>query len=383
MRVVQLRQDRASGRASLLIGVAGPVFVAGLATLLAGGVQILTNGGIYDIVLLFGINAIMVVGYQVFVGNAGIVSFGHVAFMGLGAYAAGIVSVPSTLKSTVLPTVPHFLAHTQFGMLPSLLIGGVTAAVFALVAGSAILRLSGAAASIATLGLLIIVNNLLSNAAAFTNGPQSFFGVPDTTNFAWVFVSLIVVVALSAWLKWSPLGLRARAVRENTVAAESSGVRRVRSRLWPFILSAFITGIGGALYAHDLTAFSPASFYVPQIVGILAMAILGGLNSISGALTGAALISFLNEGLRRLETGVTIGPVHIGPAVGISQAVLGVVLIAMLRWRPAGLLGALELEIDPRRPPRARDVDGGETLSGALNVKDASTPTGDLPGRAP
>ncbi len=331
-----------------MAGLAGPVLIAGLATLLAGVVQIATNGSIYDVVLLFGINAIMVVGFQSFVGNTGVVSFGHVAFMALGAYAAGVVSVPVTLKSVVLPTLPHFLATTQLPMLPSLLVGGIAAAIVGMVSGVAILRLSGAAASIATLGVLVIVNNVLSNASEFTRGPQAFFGVTQTTNFAWVFISLVVVVAISAWLKWSAVGLRARAVRDDAVAAEASGVRRVPSRLWPFVLSSFITGIGGALYAHDLTAFSPNGFFVPQIVGVLTMSILGGLNSISGALAGSALISFLNEGLRRLEGGVTIGSLHIGPAVGISQAVLGVVLIAMLRWRPGGLLEALELELDPR-----------------------------------
>jgi branched-chain amino acid transport system permease protein len=341
----------------MAVGIAGPVLVAGLATLLAGIVQIATNGSNYDVIMLFGINAVMVVGLQLFIGNTGIVSFGHVAFMGLGAYAAGIVSVPGTLKSIVLPGLPHALATTEFGMLPSLLIGGLVAAVFAAVFGVALMRLSGAAASIATLGLLVIVNNILSNASEFTRGPQAFFGVTQTTNFAWVFLSLIVVVALSAAFKWSPAGLRARAVRDAPAAAEASGVRRVTSRLWPFILSAFITGIGGALYAHYLTSFSPNGFYVAQIVGILAMAIIGGLNSISGALTGAVLISVLNEGLRRVETGVTIGSLHIGPAVGISQAVLGVVLIVVLRWRAGGLLESMELEFDPR-PARLRGSAG-------------------------
>jgi branched-chain amino acid transport system permease protein len=78
------------------------------------------------------------------------------------------------------------------------------------------------------------------------------------------------------------------------------------------------------------------------------MSIIGGLNSISGSLVGAALISVLAEILRRLEAGFTIGPIDVHSAVGISEAVFGVALILMLRWRPAGLLGALELEVDPR-----------------------------------
>jgi branched-chain amino acid transport system permease protein len=297
---------------------------------------------------LFGINAVMVVGFQCFVGNTGIVSFGHVAFMGLGAYAAGVVSVPVSMKAIFLPSLPHLLGQTELPTFWTLVVGGSVAAVVAFVMGLVIMRLSGAAASIATLGLLVIVNNVLSQAHSITRGPQSFFGIPRDATFEWVFGSLVAVVALSAWLKWSSLGLRARSVRDDTVAAEASGVLRLPARLWPFVVSAFITGVGGALYAIDLTAFSPDSFFVSQIVGVLVMAIIGGLGSISGALAGAAIISALAELLRRIEGGFSIGPLTVHSAVGISELAFGVALILMLRWRPAGVLGAQELEIDPR-----------------------------------
>ena len=352
MALIALRRDRPAGRGGLLVGIAGPVVVSCAVTLVAWLVLQATGGSNSDIVILFGINAVMVVGFQSFVGNTGIVSFGHVAFMGLGAYAAGIVSVPVAMKAIFLPSLPRFLGQTELPTVVTLVVGGAVAAVVAFVMGLAIMRLSGAAASIATLGLLVIVNNVLSQAHAITRGPQAFFGVPQAATFEWVFGSLVAVVVLSAWLKWSSLGLRARAVRDDPIAAEASGVRRLPARLWPFVLSAFITGVGGALYAQDLTAFSPASFFVSQIVGVLVMSIIGGLGSISGALVGAALISLLSELLRRMEAGFTIGPIEIHSAVGISEGVFGVALILMLRWRPAGLLGAMELEIDPR--PKSR-----------------------------
>jgi branched-chain amino acid transport system permease protein len=205
--------------------------------------------------------------------------------------------------------------------------------------------------------LLVIVNNLLVQAHSITRGPQSLYGVPQSTTDGWVFGSLLVVVVLSALLKWSRWGLRARSVRDDPVAAEAAGVRRLPARLIPFVFSAFVTGIGGALYAQDLTAFSPDSFFVPQIVGVLVMAIIGGLGSMSGALVGASLISVLAELLRHVESGIALGPIHVQAPSGISQAVLGVLLIATLRWRPEGLLGAQEVELDPRvsrRPARVR-----------------------------
>jgi len=357
----------------VFVGLLGPLLVAALITALAELVQMVTQGEISDIVLLFGINAIMTIGFQAFVGNTGIVSFGHVAFMGLGAYAAGILAVPLALRAIELPSLPSFLAHVELATLWTLILGGVCAAAVALIAGVAILRLSGAAASIATLGLLVIVNNVLVQAHSITRGPQSLYGIPQATTDGWVFGSLLVVVVLSALLKWSDWGLRARSVRDDPIAAESAGVYRLPARLIPFAFSAFVTGVGGALYAQDITAFSPDSFFVPQIVGVLVMAIIGGLGSISGALVGASLISVLAELLRHVESGVVVGPLHVQAPIGISQAVLGVLLVATLRWRPEGILGAQEVEIDPRiwrRPPSPARSTGHST---AVEAQPASS----------
>ncbi|MGH2991794.1 MAG: branched-chain amino acid ABC transporter permease [Solirubrobacterales bacterium] len=309
-----------------------------------------------EIVLLFGINAIMVVGFQVFVGNTGLVSFGHIAFMAVGAYAAGIVAIPVSDKEIFLADLPGFLAGIELGVVPSLLVGGATAGLLALITGIALMRLSGAAASIATLGLLVIVVNVIAQATPITNGPRTLFGVPRNTDFFWVFSSLAVVVLISAAFKWSRAGLRARANRDDAIAAESAGIPSLPTRLLPFVLSAFITGIGGALYAQLLTAFSPASFVIPQVVVILTMAIVGGIGSITGAVTGAALVTVLNELLRRTEEGFGIAGLEIKAATGMSAAVLGIALILMLRWRPAGLLSAYEVQLGGRRrSPTARE----------------------------
>ncbi|MBX6166968.1 MAG: branched-chain amino acid ABC transporter permease [Thermobispora bispora] len=349
-----LRRDHLFGTMGRLGAIAGPLLAAGLVTVV--GAVLSLDPTMSEIVLLFGINAILVVGFQVFVGNTGIVSFGHVAFMALGAYAGGVAAIPATDKELILPDLPEGLAGVEVGFVPALLLGGTVAAVVAFVTGLALLRLSGAAASIATLGLLVIVNNVLAQATPLTRGPQALFGVPENTTFAGVFGSLAVVVCLSAWFKWSRAGLRARAVRDQPTAAESSGVPTLRPRLWAFVLSAFVTGVAGALYAQLLTAFSPASFYIPQLVLVIAMAIVGGVGSISGALTGAAVITVLNEILRRVENGMSIGGLDIHAATGISSAVLGIALIIMLRWRPHGLFGSLEMQVEPARRADARDA---------------------------
>jgi len=341
-----LRRDHVPGVRGFAGAVAGPLLAVGIVTALAAVVY--ADETMTEVVLLFGINAIMVVGFQVFVGNTGLVSFGHVAFMAIGAYAAGIASIPLIDKELFLPDLPGFLADVELGVVPALLVGGTAAALLALVTGVALMRLNGAAASIATLGLLVITVNVLSQASSITKGPRSLFGVPDHANFFWVFTWLAVAVLISATFKWSRAGLRARANRDDSIAAESAGIPSLAARLLPFVLSAFLTGIGGGLYAMLLTAFSPASFAIPLVVIVLTMAIVGGINSITGALAGAAVVTVVNELLRRVENGVDVFGLHLKTATGMSAAVLGIALILMLRWRPEGLLSAFELQLETR-----------------------------------
>ena len=349
-----VRRDRAPGVIGFADAVVSPMLVVALVTGLAAIVY--RDQTMTEIVLLFGINAIMVVGFQTFVGNTGLVSFGHVAFMALGAYGAAIVSIPALDKAYLLPDLPGFLARMELGIVPALLVGGATAAVFAVLTGVALMRLSGAAASIATLGLLVITVNVLSQATRFTHGPRALFGVPEYATFGWVFGALAVVVFISAMFKWSRAGLRARANRDDLIAAESAGVGSLGARLLPFALSAFITGIGGGLYGMLITAFSPASFTISLAVVVLTMAIVGGINSITGALAGASLIAVLNEILRRVEDGVDVAGIHIEAATGISGAVLGIALILTLRLRPAGLLSAYEFQLGLGSRPRVAEA---------------------------
>ncbi len=356
-----LRRDAAPGAPGFIGAVVGPMLVVAFVTGIAALVY--QDATMTEIVLLFGINAIMVVGFQIFAGSTGLVSFGHIAFMAIGAYATAIVSMDPFDKSIVLKDLPKFLFNLHLSVIPSLLIGGAVAAVFALVTGVALMRLSGAAASIATLGLLVITTNVLSQASRFTHGPQSLFGVPQDANFGWVFGALGVAVLVSGLFKWSRAGLHARANRDDLIAGESVGIASLRARLIPFVLSAFLTGVAGGLYAMLLTAFSPASFAIPLVVVVLTMAIVGGVNSITGAVVGAALVTLLNEFMRRVENGTNFLGIHLSAPTGISAAVLGVALILTLRWRPEGLMSAFELQFD-RRGPAAEEP-----------AADATTPT--------
>jgi branched-chain amino acid transport system permease protein len=314
-----------------------------------------------DIILLFGINATIVVGLQLFVGNTGIMSFGHVAFVGLGAYAVGVVSVPLATRAAFLPDLPGFLSNLALSPVPAILFAGLVAGICGLLFGPFVVRLPESTATIITFAMLVVVYDVLGNADSITRGTKTFLGVPNKSSYVLVFATLALVVLASAAFKWSRLGLRARAARDDPAAAEASGISVGTSRLWPFVLSAVITGIGGGLWAYQVTAFTPNSFYIAQVIPFVAMMILGGLGSVSGALLGATVMSLWLELIRHVENGgVSLASLHIPAVQDLSQLTLGILLVLLLRWRSSGLAGSRELQLTFSRPGRRRGSSAAE-----------------------
>ena len=337
-----LTHDRGLGRFSLLgTALGGTTVVVAVSIVVLAWVW--ATGGRSDSLLInVGITAVMVIGYQVFVGNTGIVSFGHPAFVGIGAYVGGLVAVPPGIKSAILPDLPGWLMNVSFGFYPSIFVGGAAAGLAALVVGPVVMRLSGATAGIMTFGLLVITNEVIRNLDQFTRGTQTFFGVPKASGLVEVYGLLCALTAVSLVYKFSKFGLRARAARDDPLAAETSGINVVRTRVGAWVLSASITGVAGVLLAHQLTAFSPQSFFITMVIPVMVMAVLGGTASIIGGVAGVAVISAWLEFMRGIEGGSLLGLFEIPAVIGISQLTLGVGLILVLRLRPRGLFGSTE-----------------------------------------
>ena len=148
-------------------------------------------------------------GIGVFTGNSGILSFGHVAFIGLGAYVSGLLTIPVATKASVLPALPAFLATTEMSLLPALVITLVLVGLFAAAVGIPIARMTGAAAVIGTLGLLLIVHGIIIGAEDFTRGSNAFLGVPRRTGL-WT-ATIFALLALLAARRLSGVGLRGAA----------------------------------------------------------------------------------------------------------------------------------------------------------------------------
>lgn len=291
------------------------------------------------------IYGVCVLGLMSFSGNTGVISFGHAGFVGVGAYLSGLLTMPAALQRTAFPNLPGWLAAHELGLVASFSVVAVVAVLFAAVAGWPINRLKGSSASIATLGFLIIVYTTLAGAVSITRGNQTFYGQPRFTTLALALILFVAAIAAAALFKESRQGLFARALRDNEAGAVACGVNPLWPRWTAWIVSAVLAAMGGALFGHFLGAFSPRTFYFDLTFFIVAMAILGGLYSVSGAVIGVISVSLLIEVLRVFETGVTIAGFKTPALLGIGQLGVGLGILLMLLLRPKGLFGWQEIRV--------------------------------------
>ena len=301
------------------------------------------------VLIVICINAILVVSLGIGNGFTGVFSLGHVGFVAVGAYVSGILSLPATAKSAYLPDLPAWLSGWDLSFLPATILAGLVCVVLALLVGAPLMRLSGHFVSVATLGFLIIVNVVLINAEDFTRGARTFTGVPLETTLPWALGWLALCLAVVARIVYSPKGRAYRAVREDTIAAQAIGIQVLPTRLSAFVIGAFFAGVGGSLYGHYLGSFSPASFYFAYTFSLISMLVIGGMQSLTGAVFGVLLVSILSELLRNLERGFSLGAIAVPPLYGASQIVLGIIFILIMIFRPSGVVGDHELGFGRRR----------------------------------
>lgn len=291
---------------------------------------------------LYCVNLCAVLAIQVFSGNSGVVSFGHTAFMAVGAYVSAWLTMPAALQRMALPNLPPWLAGHELAVPLALGIVLLAGLVLAAAAGLPIARLNGASAAIATLGFLIVVYSVLAAARDFTRGNQAFYGVPRVTDVtqALLFASLFILAA--RLYKDSRFGLMMRAVRDNETAALAVSVNPQRMRFVAWVVSGGLATVAGALYGHMLGAFTPKDFYFHMAFTYVAMLILGGMGTVTGAVLGVGLVMFLQEALREFERGFTLGPLHVPEIFGVPIVGVSLAMLLVLWLRPAGLVGHTE-----------------------------------------
>ena len=191
-------------------------------------------------------------------------------------------------------------------------------------------------ASIATVGILIIIHSTLVGAEDFTRGSQTFYGVKRFTSVPVAASVAIIALVIARWFRDSKTGIHVRASRDDAIAASSSGVRIQQSQFKAWVLSAAVAGGMGSCYAGLLGAFSPKDFYFTLTLTLLTMLIVGGSGSVAGAVVGVILVMAVIENLRKI--GDSIG------LFGLTNAGLAIIILLTLYLRPKGVMGFHEPE---------------------------------------
>ncbi|MGE0238135.1 MAG: branched-chain amino acid ABC transporter permease [Parvibaculaceae bacterium] len=291
----------------------------------------------------------IVIGLYVFIGQSGIVSFGHGGFLVIAAYVSAWLTIPPQFKKIILPEIPIWLQQVQFHPLWAAIAAAAIATVIALIIGLALMRLAGIAASIATFAFLNVIVVIYNNWTSWTKGTASLVGLPiyvgPYTALACAIIAMLVAFAFQS-SRW---GMMLRATREDPVAARAAGISIVRMRLVGFVVSVAIVAVGGLLQGHFSGALTTsANVYLNLTFLTLTMLIVGGMRSLAGAVTGVILVAAISEILRQFERGVSLLGMEVAAPSGFGQVALGVILLLVLLLRPRGLLGGRDIPFPGR-----------------------------------
>jgi branched-chain amino acid transport system permease protein len=341
-------------RAAVQLG--GPVLLV-LAVALLGNV-VSSSTEVYVVNALVAVS--IVVALYVFVGNSGVLSFGHISFVAVGAWAAGVLSVPATEKPAIMPSLFPFLRDHTVGNIPSLLIAAAVGGLYALLVGLPLMRLSGLAAGIATFGVLEITHNILRYYEKIGPGSNTFSSVPETTGLLQAGAGAVLVIGVAFGYQSSRFGRLLRATREDPAAARAVGVSVYRQRLIAFALSGVLAGFAGGLYVH-LLPLNTEAVYLDLTFITLAMLVIGGMTSLWGAVVGAIAVSALDSVLAEAENGLDVGGLTVDLPAGTRLVVVGFLMALVLILRPSGLTGGRECSLDRFR--RRRVSPEGESPS--------------------
>ncbi len=301
------------------------------------------------------IKLVIVVGIYIFMGNSGVLAFGSIVYMMIGAYASAWMTLMPNLKKFNLPGLPDFLMNHQYDPVLSIVVAGLLAAAVAFIVALAIMRMSDIAASIASFAVLAMGYTIYNNWETVTLGTSSIIGLPMYVNMYVCFVWAAIAMLIAFLHQISRFGLSLRAAREDPAAARAGGVNIYLQRVIAFTLSGFVVGLAGVLHGHFLGILTVNAFWIPLTFITLAMLVVGGQASLAGAVIGVITVITITEVLRQLEKGVGMGETTVALPLGVQEIVLGTMMLLILVFRPGGIMGGYEIPwpFGRRRPSAA------------------------------
>jgi branched-chain amino acid transport system permease protein len=289
----------------------------------------------------------MVLALQVFVGNSGVLSFGHGSFALLGSYVSGMLTAPSNIKSHALALnqLWSFLIPLKTNMYVGLIISALVSGVVAALTGLLLMRLNGLAAGIATFALLGVTYNIFFNNKQLGPGSQALPAVPTITNTYILLILALAAIVVVYLFNISRSGRSLRATREDPMAAPALGISIFKVRLIAFTFSGLLAGLAGGMYVHVAGTFQVQDYYLEFTFMTLSMLIVGGSASIWGAIVGTIVITGVGQILLMMEQHIPIFGVTIGIPLGSRAVIIAVTFVVMLLWRSSGVTNGREFAL--------------------------------------
>ena len=298
------------------------------------------------------INAVVVLGLQIYIGNTGVLSFGHIGFGAIAGYTFAICAISPERKLRQIPNAPFGLAEIDLTPLQSGMVALTLTIIVAFVIGLALSR-SGArsgavAAVVITLALLFVVHEVARNWIDLTRGGKtglSFSPLGNATLQGKVPIYLILVgaIALARLFKETRAGRLAQAAREDDLAARVMGIDPAVQQMIALLLSVAVVSAGSALRVFELGSINPRLFFFDYTLLTLTMLIVGGRNSVAGTLVGVLIITAGSELTRNLS-GMDVPGMNWLLRDGLTDIFLGGAMLGFMILRPAGLLGDWEVD---------------------------------------
>ena len=304
------------------------------------------------------IDAVMVVGIQIYVGNTGVFSFGHVGFGAVAGYTFALFAIEPDDKHTRIPNAPWGLADVHFSPAAATAVAAVITLAVAVVVGIGLGR-SGArsgsvAATVITLALLFFTHEVATSWNDLTGGERAglTFGIGDTLGTRTpVYLVLFAAIAVALLFARSSIGRLNHAAREDNLAGRAMGINPVVQQTMALLLSVAVVSVAASLRVYEIGSLLPEFFFFNYTLLTLVMLVVGGRNGVTGALLGVAVITAVREGARRLGSdnyevfGLGLdGPLDWVFREGLPTVLLGLAMVGFMIWRPNGLLDDTEID---------------------------------------
>jgi branched-chain amino acid transport system permease protein len=317
------------------------------------------------------INAIIVIGMQIYIGNTGVLSFGHVGFGAISGYTFAVLAMSVERKATTIRNAPFGLSDIELSPLLATAFAVMMAVLVAAAIGLGLARSaaqSGAvSATVITLAVLFTVREVAVNWDELTGGDRAglSLGIGETLDSRWpIYLALFGSLLAARLFATSRTGRLAKAAREDHLAAQAMGHNPATQQMVALLLSVVVVGVGSSLRVFELGSITPKFFFFEFTLLTLTMLVVGGRNSTTGAVLGVILISVGNE-LSRYLAGSDIDGLGFIFRPGLSKLFLGFSMLGFMVLRPNGLLDDWELDDwwfsrwrrDNEQPPTSYEPD--------------------------